>query len=29
MKWCFIGFVATLAVLCVVDGFMMVMDDGR
>mgnify|MGYP004463278969 FL=1 len=29
MKWCFIGFVATLAVLCVVDGLMMVMDDGR
>ena len=29
MKWCFIGFVATLTVLCVVDGLMMLMDDGR
>lgn len=29
MKWCFIGFVATLAVLCAMDGLMMVMDDGR
>lgn len=29
MKWCFIGFVATLVVLCVVDGLMAAMEDGR